>query len=310
MISGLKLHQAVQVNDDLLLVKLDTYKEYKVEDTHINTNNNSSNFYIGVNSKVYLVTRLRKRTTSYVLKDGTELTVEKYQEKRKEIFGKYYSSYDDELYFPDTETELRIKGNWIPYEKPESIYSEPEEILEPVEITIVGAIEDTGSKYITTPILLGKTTWNYKSGFYRVNITRATYDVWCELASKYKDVAVFDNTDRNYLRWAKVDGTYLFNDSYTERQYSYHTTLEEAQTSLNRWEKIVRTKILDKIKPKSINDKQVSEVINLLNKTYNDVQAIDSKVKTQSEQNGALRRLRERINELETYLEREHNEPN
>lgn len=159
---------------------------------------------------------LSPKTIAYYKRGTEEVSVEWFNNKNT-----YYDSGYSE------EDVLIAIANRKEKEGFEPVYSE-QKLLD-FNLNVVGQIEDTGSDFIQNAINLNG--YYSKGSLYTLEINRVTIDEYRKLKEKYEAHATFEKLDRSYLRFAKINGKYAFNDNYPFTQISTEklfTSLEDA----------------------------------------------------------------------------------
>lgn len=88
---------------------------------------------------------------------------------------------------------------------------------EPVELAVIGSMEDTGSKFIETPLSVGKCTWNTQSGFYRVDASAVAADEANIYLSNCHDDN-FENSTHSNILFLKYRNKYVFPSSEEQKK--------------------------------------------------------------------------------------------
>lgn len=169
------------------------------------------------------------------------LTIDEYNSKPQN-----YSSESSE------EKVLRAIANRKELEGFEPKYKEID--FENVEIEIYGNVQDTNSNFIHCGIT-GR--WSTTPVVYTVNQNAIAVDEYKKLRSKYSSHATFEDLERNYIRFAKINGNYAFSDhSWLDeiRNEKIFISLEEATKHEKELRELVKKLALKKVFPEKIND--------------------------------------------------------
>lgn len=184
-------------------------------------------------------------------KGKKEMTIEEYNSKPK--------YYDEDSRDEDV---LRAIANKKELEGFEPQYKEIE--FEPVELEVYGNIEDTKSDFIFCSLT---STYDKNPVVYTINVNKITLDEFEKLKQEYSGHAKFENTERNYLRYAKINDNYAFADCYpfTEiRNEKIFTSLKEAKDEETKIRRQVKDLVIRKVFPKSIDqNKKIMILSNL-----------------------------------------------
>lgn len=167
-------------------------------------------------------------------KDDLLLSVEDFKSKRT-----YYDSDSTE------EETLRAIANRKEIEGFEPVYKEIE--FEKVELDIYGNIQDTKSRFIKSGIT---DRWSNNPVVYALHENEIAVDEYNKLKKKYSNHARFDDLDRSYIEFAKINGNYAFSSGnmFSEkRNEKIFLSLQEATTAENeireRISRIVKTRV-------------------------------------------------------------------
>ncbi len=173
---------------------------------------------------------------------GSEfLTVDEYKSKPQN----YYEGSSEE-------SALRAIANRKELEGFEPKYKEID--FESVEIEIYGNVKETNSDFILCGIT-GR--WDKEPIIYTLNVNAVTIDEYKKLKTEHFTHAYFEDLDRTYLRYAKINGNYSFSDIYPFceiRNEKTFNSLELAAEEENKVRELVRKFALKSIFPKSLND--------------------------------------------------------
>ena len=229
MIVGLKDNEAV-IFGDLVQVKL-PYGSYEVDGVGLF---GGKVVTVSKDSVINKVKTLGMETTHYYNdKEGCQdcISVEKYQALEEGSYGEWDDDLEEYVYESlEHEFECRKKREELQWWKPSQVDLGYE--LECFEYVVVGVLEDTGSPFIESPIIYGKVSWNGGRSFYKCNLSGAAFKRYSEYESKYKESVKFDNdSNRHYLRFATINGNYVFADKppFKDNSVLYTDTLEKAK---------------------------------------------------------------------------------
>lgn len=132
-------------------------------------------------------------------------------------------------YFDDTSDEdvLRRIANKKELEGFEPVCKDSE--IEDVDLNVIGFIENTGSNFIHSSI---SARWSNNEFLYTLFIANITIDEYKKLAIEYAGHAKFQEPDRGYLRFTKINNNYVFGDHYPfceHKNSSVFYSLDEAK---------------------------------------------------------------------------------
>lgn len=260
------------------LVYLSEYGLYKLEDREVRVNGGAQ-FFVKPGTEISKITCYNKELVHYE-KDGEILSVKDYNAvhdkfRDEDTFEYDYSSLEEEF---EHRKELENLRDYT------QIFTQKEDEVTPVPLSFVGSAQDTGNKYITTAFSYGKAKFG-NSGFYEVNFTAVTSDTFWEFIGEYSLKEVTTNDfKRNYVRFAKVKGTYVVGDSILgaeEKCKRYYTTLRGAEEAIESHKKAftrhLKIKIFGDETP--LDGVSVKHVFDKLSSIKSSVSALDVKQK-------------------------------
>jgi hypothetical protein len=184
----------------------------------------------------------------------------------REEYEKYPTYYDETYSEEDTLRAIANRKHLHGFE--------PVKELPPkydAEIQIIGKIENTYSNFIFTHQTINKYSSN-KGSIYYLNPNDISVDEYYKLIKEYSAHAIMTTpeNDRNYLRFCRVNGTYL-PDQYPFRENPYNktfTTLEHAVEEEQKIRNIVRETVHKYIfKEDDITTIKAQKLIDVLGKT-------------------------------------------
>ncbi|MGL5261136.1 MAG: hypothetical protein ACRC9P_02000 [Bacteroides sp.] len=182
-------------------------------------------------------------------KDGKILSVDEYN-----AMPTYYDSDT-----PDEDVLVCI-SNRKKLEGYNPVYKEL--TIQPYELEVIGSIESTGSDFIL-PSVSSQTM----ASVYLIDANNASLDEYNKLSKKYSSIAVFEEPNRGYLRFTKVNKEYPFDNCYpfNERPSPVvFDNLDDARKEENSIRSKVRERVMKCIGNLS-NEKKVSIISYLKN---------------------------------------------
>lgn len=182
----------------------------------------------------------RTKTLLGYEKGSVFLSIEDYKSKPQ--------SYDRDS---GEEQVLRAIANRKELEGFEPKYKEIE--FEPVELEIYGNVQETNSDFILCAVT-GR--WDKEPILYTLDVNRITIDEYKKIRTEHSNHAKFEDLDRNYLRFAKINDSYCFGDRYPFceiRNEKIFTSLEEATNEESKIRADVKKTALQKIFPNNID---------------------------------------------------------
>ncbi len=173
--------------------------------------------------------------------------------------------------------------------------------LESVEITVVGTAVDTGSPFIETPFQYGTVSFSGR-GVFRVNLSAIALDEFNRAKPVYTN-SKFDNATHSNIRYAQVNGNYLFNDDVLgakENQVRIFGSLKEAQAMEKEVREGISNILRHTLAPVAMtqNVLTVNNVMNELEAIRSNVKRIDPKTKSYNDHARAMKQLSELVAKL------------
>lgn len=243
-----------------------------------------------------------------------KITNEEYNSKINQLLEKSYYDYDvDEQIFTTLEDEYAYKKFKSLY-KP--IYKIIQTFSEPLKVEMKIYQYDTGNKFIKNCFLNGNSSYD----LYVYNQHDAWIDIvencFKELKFEYipncdyvytKDKKVWGNSTHSCIRYVTAFGGYVFDDRFDSPNRCIYGTLEDLKERYKRDYDRIRDVIIRKynkiykdIDPKKVDYKKVIEELYRIDGIINN---IDVKKQSIEKQKGAIRRIDELIQYLESKYE-------
>jgi hypothetical protein len=238
----LKENEAV-VSGNTMIVHL-PHGMYKICDRVVSIGWNNNQVAVNRDEVIYKHTPPRVKVVGYTYEDGKTISFEDAQVTRS------LYCYDGEYEYPDLDTEFAHRKQLLELEKATAVTEQTDEVLTPLEFTIVGEVIDTGSKYIETAISYGAARFSsYDDSFYRLDVTQLLGDTIKQFATDNN--LRFDNSNSGY-RFCKIDGASVSTPEWEnllkEGASRVLPTLEEAK----KVEQGFRSKMLNHLRGKYI----------------------------------------------------------
>ena len=249
---------------------------------------------------LYKVTPSQKVLSHFAYEDENgatlEMSNEQMQNARKIILDPYLNQYGDPCY-PDLDTEFRVRSQLRALDEYKAVYTETEEQHEKLTITEVGSFIDTGSEFITTPIIFGKATFPRET-FFRLDQTGVVNQEFHKWIAENNLQDRTHNQFDGYVKFVKVNNEhtmYSFHTGTEKNSFSYYKTLEEAKNAEKRLRKQVRQHARLKVFGGEIiiDQTTIKEVSKKIDSVRILVDQIDPKAKTANYRYGALNKIRE-----------------
>lgn len=175
---------------------------------------------------------------------------------------------------------------------------------EKVKITLSNQTLDTGSEFITTPLVTGVFSTG-DSGIFRVMLSKASIDEYRKLASQFPTVDF--KMDNSKLEFVRIDGNFVFTRDklpwlVQANCVRIYDTLEEAQSAEQEVRDLVRSRVCRSVVPDLPEKKTLGEIINKLQGIRNSVGDLDVKVRDQISQRRVIKTISDEIRRLDTQL--------
>lgn len=288
MLQGLNRYQAVKFNNGFI-VSFKDEQGYQPAGKHIVNGVEVTMAQVFVESLegVKRVVDHSSVLTHYENSEGAVMSSEEVVIIRGLSFP-YWEEDSDNYYYPSLEVEFDIKKRQEVIKDFKPIYAKQEDTYEDVQFVIVGCQEDTGSEFITTPYSIGKAFFDNSESVYKIeSVLSIVSDEWQKLSKQYLDDK-FENSTHSGFRYAKVNNTYIFNDSTKQvsdkGQYSkLFTTLLDAKKHEESIRKLIRSKVTPHLKSYQIlgeNDR--SDICKDLQSLLTCISSIEPKQKSHS----------------------------
>ena len=286
----------------LTIYKLDD-NVYYVHDTPFVT---YSNYTVKINdvelkpkssySKVESVKKYIKATRNYITLDGVEISKEQLQKLESEYFTNVYN--DD---IEDFVKEYNYKGAKEDYEKFKNRLKSEQEVTESVEDVEYEILEQPKipEKYIRhlTPCQLDNIKTFSLVMVSTIQFARDTFKNLCE-----KNGFTFDIPNHSCLRYAKIKTEYIFDESFDFSDSTYPSTVVKAIENLERIEEKINDKVRTYIlKTTPLLQKNVGDVIKLLEKVSFDVSRLDVKTKAIDERNWITKHIQTFLTDFKNF---------
>lgn len=315
IIANLKAGQAILVDDQILIALPAGYRGGCLELDGTPVNGIPQQILINKNSVLEYVTTKPKQILHYKHESGHIITTEAFNLMKSEYEEKYYHPYvfedyneDEFVNYPDLDTEFTCRKKMKELESWNPVYSEPEVVREKVEYTIVGEVQDTGSKYITNPLCEGKGTFS-NGTFYKVDLYGISADVIKKYQEKYNMTFTPWSGGNGNFKFMKYKDVYLFNEGVigidpSDKRVCYAMSLEEAKNKEKEHrdyiESLLDTKLKKVVfKPDAL---YVQEILNKIHSCHSYIVKIEPMRKSRIDYNLALEKISQTINLIQNYI--------
>lgn len=229
--------------------------------------------------------------------DNSELSAETF----KAIQNKYIDEDGDTVY-PSLEVEFEHRKQLLELSGAEKVYDETPEEFIPIELTIIGEMSDTGSKYITTPLVYGKARFSqYTESFYNLNVLALLADSLTDFSEKNN--LKLTNSSHSGYKFAQLDGAYISNKSWDDmlegKSNRTYKTLQEAKSA----EQLYRNDFLNYLRAKfnknTLDAVSIAQVYAKLESIKNSVRDLDVKQKSYHSKNTTITLINDLLKKLE-----------
>lgn len=287
MFEYLREHEAV-VSGDVLIVQLGS-RQYAVSGNVLERTYNKQ-IPIVKDEVLQLYTPPVKKLVSVIVGDTTYTAEEYYRLNNVDI---------NEI--PTLEEEFAHRRLLANLRLGEKVYEETPAVFTPVEIKIVGEVKDTGSKYITTPLVYGKARFsNYGNGFYKLNIS----ELFVDTVKKFsEDTGLsLDKPQVNSWKFAKIDGQYFATgtelEKYADKAVRIVNTLEAAKELEDGIRSEIETYLRGRFNRTVINKVTAAQLFCDLERLRKNIMDLEVKQKSSSDQSRAVKTIGEMLKKL------------
>lgn len=202
IIALLNPFEAVTSGDTMIVQFPSDHNQYTIDGKLMRSTYNRQ-IAMDVNSEICRYTPPKKTLAKVIAADGVEYTAEERSAELSRFLGE-----DGEAGYPSLEVEFEHRKLLQNINDGEMIYDVTDAETTPVEVTVVGEYVDTGSKFITTPLIFGKGRfYTSANSFYKVNVAGVIGDTIKTFAEENN--LKFENSTHSGFRYAKVDGSYV-----------------------------------------------------------------------------------------------------
>jgi hypothetical protein len=304
LFNDLKQNQAVKLDNGLFVVEL--YQgAYEISGVQVNINYGNNQVTVQSLDDIKRITTKSGELLNYVYTHNGITDIVSVDERNAlavkvdDFSDEYYYEDAEEHIFPDLYIEFEYKklrqllNSYRPVRAPDVT------TLESVEVTVVGTAVVTGSQFIETPFQYGTVSFSGR-GVFRVNLSAIALDEFNRAKLVYTN-SKFDNATHSNIRYAQVNGNYLFNDDVLgakENQVRIFGSLKEAQAMEKEVRDGISNILRHKLAPVAMTALTVNNVMNELETIRNNVKRIDPKSKSYDDHARAIKQLNELVAKL------------
>jgi hypothetical protein len=245
LLNTLKEKQAIIIGDQIM-VNLPYGNYLLANGNEISSGyNGHKTLYTNDILPIQSIQRSPRSISGYKYADGSVVDVVEYHNKLTSLTSPYYDEDEEKYIYPSLEVEFEVRKQRQSIESHvEILYTEPTVTYTPVEIEIVGTVENTGSVYINNILAFNGKTYS-NGNLYEVDVTKLVYDTTINYLKDNNLLEHMQNDNgRNYVRFLKVKGEYMFSDFHgtNEKATSGFMSLNEAkQFCENKAKEVVNT---------------------------------------------------------------------
>lgn len=187
----------------------------------------------------------------------------------------------------------------------EKVYTEEKVERFPVEIEVIGSLEDTGSDFIETAINYGKASWDNSAGLYKVQMSRIAKDEVIKLQKQYDDIDIPNHSNIEYV---KASGKFIFtNDPKQWIKNAQHvqivTDLDKAKDLEKHVRDYVNKAMMAYIEPVKVTDVYAKDLIGSLRNVHKNISDMRLRKDSQGSKWSVLKTVNEMIEKLRNIEE-------
>lgn len=212
----------------------------------------------------------------------------------------YWNEEDEMFQYPNLEVEYTVKKACEAYENLTPVYNQREPEWEPIKVNVVGAWEETGSDFITTPYQVGRSKFTSEGGLFKLNkssLATNTLKKWVEREGRSLEIST-----HSHLEYAKVDGEYVFTRMSEPWVKSYTCcTVYQSIAEAKQAEKDLIRQIeshLDRMFAGKMDEVTKGEVYKGLLALRDSVRELDVKTKSETKRHSLLSSISKLIDKL------------
>lgn len=312
MLVGLKEYEAVSLENGNLLVKLG-YGQfvYRNGAGHVTLQGNRE-CVIHSEGKLFRCESLGKQCIGYYnMEDPTCtvcMSVEEYTSKIQKYEEDYRDPDTEEICYPSLVVEFECRKELESLNKLQAKYEDLGTKETEVVFTVIGSMEDTGSPFIVTPISVGAVRHQGCSGFYKVMSSDIAKNEYLKLVKELGDKFEFECPYHGNIKYAKVDGKYIFSEAYPfgEKHVRSTSSLTEAKRIEQDVRSQVKVKLLDKVAPVAVPSVMLGGLIHTIEDLAKRIKEIDAKQKSLTVKDSATSACKKLLDTLKEQLAKEH----
>lgn len=300
-IEGLDKYQALKIGDNYIVQLTGKYESPK----HIVNGVEVASSQVTVKStdNMFLVNPPTKQLDRYENEQGVVMDIDTYTIANK-AKSKYWDEDAEDYIYPNIESQIEIlkleedRKGFKPMYK--DVYYEPT----PVDITVIGTMEDTGSNFISTPFEIGCSKFAGSVGIYKVaSPLSIALDEFSKIAKENPEDKL-ENPTHSGLEYGNVNGKYVFNkgDRYIstrEQYYKVFEDLEDAKKYEELIRKFIRSRVLPHLKDhQEVSKQERSDITKKLLSIHSDVRSLQVKQKSDSDHKRVIKNVNDLLNEI------------
>lgn len=300
---GLDTHTAIKVGN-FYIVQLAHYHSYMVNDQIVSGRTNSGQVAISNLADISLYYPPTKKVLYYADGEDNTLSCEEYAALLKD-YDRYYDDDHQEYHIDDLDIHIAFLKAKSYQQSCKPVFTTEPGHSEPLDIKVIGVMEDTGSNFIESALFYGKVTFqDFNGGIYKVYIGKIAHDEFKQISLNYPNRLVNDHRDT--LEFAKIDvdghENYIFSgpkEPYLKLNAIVTSTSLEASRAI---EAEVRSAIRSRLElflhPRKIAINEAHIVVTELQKTVDRLRSI----KAQRDAT-AYSKVRQSLTDLEQVIQ-------
>ena len=298
MFDGLKHGQAISLDTGNFYICLNQM-HYQIGDNRVKVDGTYNRLTVDSIDNIYRVDFGKKTFAGFRDANGTEVDIEPYNAAMD--MKNSFPMVNGSTQYPDLETEMRIRRVLEQYAPYEQVWNPPEETLHKITFEVVGVWEDTGSEFIESSFSVGKTGY-HGNGPYMLKTNKVAQDTIAQLAKTYPAISFTPSS----IEFTKCQDGYLFTERnlqfFSTNAYQVFKTLDEAKQREAEIRAYINRVAMMKIKPEEAT-RMLTElnILQILSSIRSNLDAIESKTKTQNQLDAVKKTVRDTITKIMSY---------
>lgn len=300
-IEGLDKYQALKIGDSYVVQLTGWYESLKHTVNSVEVS--SSQVVVKSTNNILLVKPPTKQLDRYENDQGVVMDIDTYAIANK-AKSEYWNEDADDYIYPDIESQIEILKLEGDREGFKPVYKDTYYEPTPVDITVIGVMEDTGSDFISTPFEIGCSKFAGSVGIYKVSSPLSiALDEFSKIAKENPEDKL-ENPTHSGLEYGNVNGKYVFNkgDSYISTRHQYYKVFEDLEEA-KKYEEGIRKFIRSRVSPhlkdhQEVSKQERSDITKKLLSICSDVRSLQVKQKSDSDHRRVIKNVNELLNEI------------